>query len=58
MVYILKAIKVANQFVSSVNTGALTSLNLSHRFVNLGKLFFCEIFGFHITCCLSYSAKV
>lgn len=58
MVYILKAIKVANQFVSSVNTGALTSLNLSHRFVNLSKLFFRKIFVSHLLCCLSYSAKV
>lgn len=58
MVYILKAIKVANQFVSSIDASILTSLNLSHRFVNLGKLFFCEIFVSHFCCYLSYDTKV
>lgn len=58
MVYILKAIKVAHQFISSVNTSAFASFNLSNSLVNLGKLLFSEVFVSHLLCCLSYYAKV
>lgn len=58
MVYILKAIQIANQFVSSVNKSAFASFNLSNSLVNLGKLFFREIFVSRLLCCLSYSTKV